>query len=455
MMRDDIQLVKGFILSQGMVQSGHSVLVAVSGGADSMCLLDILCNLDMDIHIFAAHYNHGLRSEESDRDEGFVNEYCKSRSIQCFCKKGDVAAAAMATGRGIEETAREMRYAFLQESAGFCGADRIATAHNADDNVETVLMNIIRGAGLDGICGIPPVRDNIIRPLLCMTRGKIEDYLKHSGVPNTFDSSNIDQTFTRNRLRHRVVPVLRELNPDLSMSVMSMTQRLRADRECLSVWAREIFDGAISVGVDVRGEVSALLELPEAIRSRVIRLALDTIGVTGDSRIVRSIDELLCSENPSARISLRGGRSARREYGEIVFCHDAALTNGFQPINLDMDSETYIPELGIQIICGTGKVSNNSLNNFYFKNSDICGNIAVRPRYQGDKITLAGRKCTKTLKKLFIEAKIPEVDRSRIPVFTDDKGVIAVMGLGIAQRCVPSDGDEILSVTINDYTNQD
>lgn len=453
------QRVLDYIKKYKMAAPGQTVLVAVSGGADSMCLLSILQKIDLDIRVLAAHYNHGLRGAESDRDQEFVEVFCRKREIPFFTETGDVKGEAEAGGEGIEETARRMRYSFLRETAERQGAHRIATAHNADDNVETVIMNMTRGSGLDGLCGIPPVRGNIIRPLLCLTRADIEDYLQKNVIPNIFDSSNDDQCYARNKIRHSVIPVLREKNPDLSMSVLSMTERLRQDRECLDNLARTAFAGLVREGGgggrggEIRGSVSELMELPGAVRARVIRLALEDIGVTGESRIVKAVTDLLYSNAPSGEANLKGGGTVRREYGEIVFSpvpperggDGGGGGGGFAPVDIELDTPAYIPELDLMITCKKGFINNGT---FYFKSSGICDNITVRPRRAGDKIKLAGRGCTKTLKKLFIEEKIPNYFRNGIPVITDGEGVIAVMGVGIAERCRPEPGDEVISMTI-------
>lgn len=414
-----------------------------------MCLLDILQRIPLDIRVLAAHYNHGLRGAESDRDQDFVEKYCKKHDIPLFSASGNVKYEAEAEKEGIEETARRMRYAFLQRTAGEQGADKIATAHNADDNVETVIMNIVRGTGLDGLCGIPPVRGNIIRPLLCLTRADVETYLRENNVPNIFDSTNDDQCYNRNRVRHSVVPVLREKNPELSMAVLSMTEKLRQDRECMDGMASlafaKFFSGDGSKSAELRGLVSELIGLPEAVRARVIRLALEQIGVTGEGRIVAAVTDILNSGDPSGEVCLKGGGVVRREYGELVFSPVPPERGGFNPVEISLDIPAYIPELGLKMTFHRGKINNGI---FYFKSSGICDNITVRPRRTGDKVKLAGRGCTKTLKKLFIEKKIPDYSRDRLPVIADGEGVIAVMGIGIAERCIPGPGDDIISMTI-------
>ena len=177
-----------------MLPQGSTVLCAVSGGKDSMALLSVLQTLapERNLMIHAAHFNHQLRGEESQRDEDFVSKWW----------------AAQEQGKGIEETARAMRYGFLTETAQEVGAEKIATAHNADDNAETVLLHLVRGSGLDGLTGIPPVRGILIRPLLGVPRIDIEVYLAQENIPHVEDSSNQDTKFARNRIRQAILPVM-------------------------------------------------------------------------------------------------------------------------------------------------------------------------------------------------------------------------------------------------------
>ena len=198
-----------------LIPSGSRVLCAVSGGADSMCLLHLLSARE-DLTVLAAHYEHGLRGEESLRDADFVAAWCAQRGIPCTVEHGDAAAYARDHGMGIEEAARELRYAFLERTADALNCDRIATAHNADDNAETLLLNLCRGAGTAGLRGIPPRRGRIVRPLLDCTREEIEATLRDAGVPHVEDGSNRSLDYRRNRLRHQVLPLLRDLNPRFS-----------------------------------------------------------------------------------------------------------------------------------------------------------------------------------------------------------------------------------------------
>ena len=222
-----------------MLPAGGTVLCAVSGGADSICMLHLLRALgERDgFQVAAAHFNHRLRGAESDRDEAFVRRQCEQWSIPLTVGAGDVAGQAARLGTGVEETARAMRYRFLQATAEKVGACRIATAHNADDNAETLLLHLVRGTGLQGLTGIPPRRGEIVRPLLNVTREEITAYLAQRGIDYVEDSSNADEGYTRNYLRRQVMPLLRACNPRLSEHMGQTIRYLRQDNDYLNAQA--------------------------------------------------------------------------------------------------------------------------------------------------------------------------------------------------------------------------
>ena len=239
-----LERMEELIRQYGMLDETSKVVCAVSGGADSICMLHGLYHLreKVGFDLAVAHYNHNLRGEESDRDAAFVSQFLRlccgvqrcadGRTlppVPLYTGSGDVAEEAKARGMGLEETAREMRYAFLRGIAKQIQATCIATAHTADDNVETVLFHLARGSGLQGVCGIQAVRGDLIRPMLTTTRREVESYLGYWGLPHVEDHTNRDITFSRNRIRHQVTPVLEELYPGFSQRMANTALRLRQD----------------------------------------------------------------------------------------------------------------------------------------------------------------------------------------------------------------------------------
>ena len=209
-----------------MLPPGCTVVCAVSGGADSVCMLHVLLSLrnTLGITVEAAHFNHQLRGEESDRDEAFVRTRCAELGVVLHVDNGDVRARAAKTHESVEEAARALRYTFFSSLPGL-----IATAHTQDDNLETVLLNLTRGTGLAGLCGIPPRRERFIRPMLAVSRAEIEAYLAQNGLSHVTDSTNFLPDARRNRLRQSVIPLLKAENPSLCETAFRMCRLLEAD----------------------------------------------------------------------------------------------------------------------------------------------------------------------------------------------------------------------------------
>ena len=212
-MRDNILR---YLRENGLIDPGATLVCAVSGGKDSVCLLHVMLSLqkELSITVEAAHLNHQLRGAESDRDEAFVRNLCDSLGVRLTVSRADVLSRCKQTGESVEEAARVLRYQFF-ESLG----KPVATAHTQDDNLETVLLNLVRGTALRGLCGIPPKRGKIIRPMLCVSRAEVETYLEQHALSHVEDSTNASSLPLRNRLRHEVVPLLMRENPKLSSTV--------------------------------------------------------------------------------------------------------------------------------------------------------------------------------------------------------------------------------------------
>ncbi|MDR1590081.1 MAG: tRNA lysidine(34) synthetase TilS [Oscillospiraceae bacterium] len=446
---DDITgAVAAFAASYGMLPRRGAVLACVSGGADSMCMLDILVRLipDFGYTVEAVHFNHMLRGDESERDMAFVAGYCERAGIKHHAGRGDTAAGAARGRVGIEEAARDMRYAFFEEIAVRTDAAAIATAHTADDNAETVLFNLARGTGARGICGIPPVRGRIVRPMLCVTRRDVETYLLERGIPHVEDSTNLSDDYARNRLRRGVMPVLRTVNSAAAENILRASELSRSDDDFLRAEARRFISDCPDDG---RAPVRELLALHPSVAARAIR-ALAGVSLTREH--VRAVLDLCRRGSPSGEACLPGGVSAFREYEYIMFA-PSGPPRVFEPVELAPGVAARPEGAGILISCEDGVCCdkiNKSLTTFMFDKSKICGKLTARPRGRGDTINILAPNGklsgTKTLKKLFIERRIPARARSAVPVIADEAGPLAVVGVGRGARCIPSPGDKVIIV---------
>ena len=422
---------------------GARVLCAVSGGADSMCLLTLLAETGA-YTLAAAHFEHGIRGRESLRDCAFVESWCRERGIVCYTAHGDVPAYALAHHLGTEEAARELRYAFLEQTAEREDFSYIATAHNADDNAETVLLNLTRGTGPQGLCGIPPRRGRLIRPLLGLTRAEIESLLTEKGVPWVQDSSNAEDGYRRNRIRHAVTPVLRELNPGFTRAVARTGELLRRDEDCLQQMARaflaEQFDGE-SV------PTAPLLALHRAVSGRVVRLLAPR---TLEEKHVEAI-LALCRGTERGYADVPGLR-VRRERGRLYFREEEPL----EPIPetpLVPGQSLRFEAQGLEITTktvSTGEEIHNSFKTYALKYETICGNLSVSSPRPGESYRVAGRGCTKTLKALFAESKTTARERLRTPVLRDEQGIVLAPPFGAAERCLPREDDRLQIVEIKE-----
>ena len=429
-------------MNEALVPEGGKVLCAVSGGADSVYLLCRLKELAEAgrCTVEAAHFNHCLRGAESERDEAFVRELCGKLGIEAHFGRGDVAAFAVQMGLGTEDAARRLRYAFLEETAERTGAAAIATAHTANDNAETMLLNLARGSGLRGLCGIPERRGRIIRPILDTTRQEIEEYLEAKGMAHVEDSTNAADDYARNRIRHRAVPALESVNPEFARAATRAAALLRRGEGNLGGPARGVL-GEHPEGIPRGG----LLELPLPVSTRALRLA------SGASLSERQVDAALelARGKGLGYLSMPGTR-LKRERGLLNFGREEAGET-MPDRALELDGRTEIPEAGIGLVCRrldeAGEI-HSSLNTFFFKCENICGTITCTPKRDGDKIRLDGRGCTKKLKELFSERGLSLEERRAAVVLRDEAGPVAVVGFGAAERMRPGKGDAALRVDV-------
>ena len=393
-----------FIRQQNMIAQGDHIICAVSGGADSVALLFAMYLLKdkLGIQLSAAHFNHHLRGEESHRDEAFVRDFCHRYDIALHLGGAEVKPGK----KGLEAAARDARYAFLRRLNG-----KIATAHTADDNAETVLLHLVRGTGLKGLGGIAPINGNVIRPMLSCTRQDVEAFCEEWCLAYITDSSNETDDFLRNRLRHHVMPLLREENPRFSENTSAMALRLRQDEDCLSGLAK---DGPL--------DVEELKKMHPALRNRMLESFLKASGVREPEAVhIAQSEALLYSDKPSAKVSLPGGVVVARCY---QFLKTEKEAKPLEKMPLPCPGTVLFGDL--RITCQPATEIVNCADTV-----TVCpvGQMWVRGREAGDAIRLPGG--TKSLKKLFIDRKIPASKRLQIPVVADDAGVLGIHSIGV------------------------
>ena len=409
--------LRAFNRKHRLIEKGDKITCAVSGGADSMALLWSLYLLkeEWDLELAAAHFNHRLRGEESDRDEQFVREFCDGYGIPLYVGSGDVRPGK----KGLEAAARDARYAFLRALPG-----KIATAHTADDNAETVLLHLVRGTGLKGLCGITPVGDGLIRPMLQVTRTEVEAFLQEYYLRYITDSSNQTDQFLRNRLRHHVMPLLKAENPQLAENLSAMALSLYREEALLDAMAQQAYTA----------HVPTLRSMDPALRGRCLERLLKECGVKEPERShIALVESLVFSDRPSAKAKFPGGVTITRCYDVLT---PEEKQDRIEPTCIAVPGVTEAG--GFRVHCCQTDQIVNTRDTFTVLTQ---GQVTLRSRMPGDEMRLPGG--TKTLKKLFIDEKIPAMQRDKIPVLVDEQGVLAVYGIGVNLNRVPPEGNAI------------
>lgn len=438
---------------ENMIKEGDNLIVALSGGADSMALLYFLVWQREQLGIgelTAVHINHCLRGAESQRDESFVINQCRRLGVPLKVYSVDVQKEAADSGEGLEEAGRRVRYEYLSmQAAKLCAS--VATAHTKSDNVETLLLNITRGSGLHGLCGIPAIRNieyggasiSVIRPLLYCTRAQVESYCRDKSIEYIHDSSNDDIYFARNRIRLNVVPELKKINADVETAASRLMGIIRADSQYLDSLAKKALHES-----EMRDEYGgydalALDRLPLPLRTRALKLAVGLVDQKAalglSQRHVSLMQGLLKS---GGALALFGGLEARVTQGRFLLWNrhqDDILTDEAEielkiGISCTFYGRIYRPALlSLDVFEKQQKIHKNLLK--YSLNYDkISGQLILRGRRPGDAYRPAGRNVKKTLKKLFNEHKIPAVMRDTVPVICDEHGIVLVCGIGCDER---------------------
>lgn len=409
------------------------VLVGVSGGADSMALLHLLTHWPVaGVRVSAVHIHHGLRGDSADRDEQFVRQYCADAGIDLTVYREDVSALAEKDGLTIEEAGRRIRYADFEKCRKKIGADYILTAHTASDQVETVLMRMVRGTGVDGLAGIPAVRGAIRRPLLGCNREEVEAYCREKHLDYIIDETNADVGYTRNRIRHEVMPLLRRINPAVDEAILRLSSSAADDSAHL--W--ETAGDALSK--DELLSLSDLKGLSVPIRRRVIIRLLSDAGVYSyDQSHLLAVESLI--SNGCGMVRLPGGISAVVLSDRLCFLPTSdTKTAVFDPLNVDELPFSFSIDGHKYTVSVTESNPFINVHNLFFNRAldydKIQGKLYVRGRREGDWIHPAGRGVGKSLKKLMNEYKISVLERERFPLLCDDVGVVLIPGYTCDER---------------------
>ncbi len=421
-----------------LIQKGDKIVVGLSGGPDSVCLLHILSRLkeELDLEIYAAHLNHQIRGIEAQKDAFYISKLCEEMGITFFIKSINVPEYCEKNGVSIEEGARKLRYEMFYEIKNNTRANKIAIGHNLNDQAETILMRMMRGTGLQGLKGIEYIRDGvIIRPILNIERNDIEEYCKQNKLNPRIDKTNLESIYTRNKIRLELIPYMKDnFNSNIIESIVRMGNSLRSDNDYIESEALIKFKEVSNIKSDsVEINLKPYINLHNSMKVRILRNSIKHI--LGDTNFIdqRHIDDIIELEDESKIdkvINLPRGIYVYRKKNSIIltnkeivieeieFCYNIP-SNGFIKVK---EIGTIIETQVVSINKYKRSKSDKSCNWFDF--NKIKGGIVVRNRRSGDKIKLSGG--SKKIKDLFIDIKIPKEDRCKVPVIADDQGILSV-----------------------------
>jgi tRNA(Ile)-lysidine synthase len=421
-----------------MIEKSDTVIVALSGGADSVCLLHNINSIKekYNIHLMACHVNHHLRGAESNDDMKFCQELCRQNDIEIFVKEVDVDALSKETGKSHEECGRDVRYSFFYSLSEKYNA-KIATAHNADDNMETVIYNLTRGTSLKGLSGIPKVRGKIIRPLIFSTREEIENYCKGYGLVFVTDSTNLTDEYTRNKIRHNVVPVLKEINPSAENTILQMNNTISEIADYLEK------SGNLLLKIADSGNgfylANKLMEANTVILKEAIAILFAHNNFNSYTR--KHIEETLAIIEFGGKINLKKDLCAVNKQGFFRIVHQESsefFSEAVEQNKVLVYKNKTIEFRNVKINRKFNKYA--SIN--FVNNDIITKTLKLRNRIAGDTIKLSRRGVTKSLKKLMNELKIPEEQRDNLLVLADGNKVHWIEGVAVSQEAQVKDNDK-------------
>lgn len=428
-----LKKMEHFILDEKLLLPGSKVCCALSGGADSVALLSGLLMLKERLsieEISAVHINHCLRGKESDGDEQFCRELCQDLGVMLHVHRCDVNAYREKNGGSLETAARQCRYAAFEMEEGL-----IATAHTASDNLETIIQRIARGTGLHGLCGIPLKRDRFIRPVLFASRQEIEEFLSEQEQDYVTDSSNNSDDYTRNRIRHNIIPLLQELNPSVEKTAFAMCRSLRADDKFFKEECNKTFSEHFQEPMCL----TKISDIPAAVRTRCISLLLEKCGLSCDSRKLNDIEKIIST---GGRCHLAENFDCFVSKGELVIRRRKEAAEEAKEIPLNIGKQSIFSGIFFQtrLVTDINEINSCIINkkfaNHLLDYDKIKGCITLRGRRHGDRMQIAGRDFTISIKKR-IQEVVPLRKRQTLHFLEDDEGIVYAEDIGIAERVKP------------------
>lgn len=393
-----------------MLSKGDRVLIGVSGGADSIALLEFFVSVKekYDLDICVAHIEHGIRGEDSVNDAEFVENYCKKLGVNFYLKTIDAPNLAKKAKMGVEEYSRMARYDFFNTIE----CDKIATAHNLTDNIETLLFRLARGTGLKGACSIPAVRGKIIRPFIEVSSGEIRKWCNDNNIPYRVDCTNSDSAYSRNLIRLEILPLFEKLNANYQDNIENFISDVNEDYAFIDDYVKSIYPKIVK---NNEIDLPKLNELDLSIKKRILIMFFDENGYSLNRIHLQSVID----------ITLKSGKSQIKENVFAISAKGKIRLAKFNDLNKKDEFVTKILNID--------EFKDKNID-FYCDCDKIVGNIIIRAKQAGDKIKPAGRNVSKTLKKLFNESAYPIEKRDKKIVVCDDLGIVGVIGLCADER---------------------
>jgi len=455
---DLAEKVRKLIVKEKLIEKGDNVLVGVSGGIDSTVLLNLLVSLQKELpfHIGVAHVNHQLRDEESERDEAFVIDLTRTFSLPCYVKRVDVRGYAKTHGMSLQHAGRDMRYEFFQDIAEKDHYNKIAVAHNADDQVETFILRILKGTGIRGLTSIPVKRDNIIRPLLTSYRSEIEEYAKGCSTLFVEDSSNKKIVYERNFIRKEICPLMERVNPEFREKIIDLLNDLSLINELLNRKAEAFLKDKIQ---KVEGEVLVQVDTLKAIDEETRFRAISEMLMTMEPRFIplrehiKLIEKILVGRKPNLSIVLPHHIRVSKTYDTLRFTQKPK-ERSIEDIFAINYGKNDIPPLNLTLDVMTEEKKPQQFEfdkNVAYFDMDKIGSLSIRTFRNGDRFVPLGMKYSVKLKDFFISLKIPKEKRRYIPLLISEKDIIWVIGYRIDDRYRITDRTQQILKVVAEY----